>query len=147
MKQILLSLCKACLQSSQSVETIIRIFTDLQVEHFPVLKLFLHWIIHLGNDVQSIINRRSSCWYISNIRYVYLFSFHSIERNQFDRLDIELSPSDEATSKENYKQRFFQLINNSEVCIDKTNLRIFHDQTFSICFRRPYSWNVWILKH
>jgi len=31
LKQVLISLCKSCLQGSQSVETVIRIFTELQV--------------------------------------------------------------------------------------------------------------------
>lgn len=31
LKQLLLSLCKSCLQGSQAVETIVRIFTELQV--------------------------------------------------------------------------------------------------------------------
>ncbi len=31
MKQLLVSLCKSCLQGSQSVETVIRIFGELQV--------------------------------------------------------------------------------------------------------------------
>ena len=31
MKQLLVSLCKSCLQGGQSVETIIRIFGELQV--------------------------------------------------------------------------------------------------------------------
>lgn len=45
MKQILLSLCKTCLQGSQSVETVIRIFTDLQVNFvFSLPKFCLHGI-------------------------------------------------------------------------------------------------------
>jgi hypothetical protein len=36
-------------------------------------------------------------------------------------LDIELFPNDDGTTKETYKQRFFQLINNSEV--KKTNIK------------------------
>ena len=39
-------------------------------------------------------------------------------------LDIELFPNDETTTKETYKQRFFQLINNSEVGIDLFHLLI-----------------------
>jgi len=31
LKQLLVSLCKSCLQGNQTVETIIRIFTELQV--------------------------------------------------------------------------------------------------------------------
>lgn len=41
-------------------------------------------------------------------------------------LDVELSPSDDATSKETFKQRFFQLINNSEVRTDSTIVQNIH---------------------
>ncbi len=46
-----------------------------------------------------------------------LGSYFFTEKSQkiFFTIDIELFPNDDGTTKETYKQRFFQLINNSEV--------------------------------
>jgi hypothetical protein len=45
-----------------------------------------------------------------------LFSW--IEKSYlYENLDVELYPNDDATTKEAYKQRFFQLLNSSEVRI------------------------------
>ncbi|CAF3650173.1 unnamed protein product [Rotaria sordida] len=78
MKQLLVSLCKSCLQGSQSVETVIRIFGELQeIVMSPSM---------IGDLLADI----------------------------FATLDIELFPNDDVITKDTYKQRFFQLINNSE---------------------------------
>ncbi|CAF2116715.1 unnamed protein product [Rotaria magnacalcarata] len=78
MKQLLLSLCKSCLQGSQSIETVIRIFGELQeIAMVPSI---------IGDLLADILAT----------------------------LDVELFPSDDVITKDTYKQKFFQLINNSE---------------------------------
>ncbi|CAF3065625.1 unnamed protein product [Rotaria sp. Silwood2] len=85
-KQLLVSLCKLCLQGSQSVETVIRIFGELQeIVISPSM---------IGDLLADILAT----------------------------LDIELFPNDDAITKDIYKQRFFQLINNSEHIVSTTLL-------------------------
>ncbi|CAF0914333.1 unnamed protein product [Adineta steineri] len=86
LKQLLLSLCKSCLQGSQLVETIIPIFTELQ-ETVTTPEI-------IGDLLADILAT----------------------------LDVELFPNDDTTTKETYKQRFFQLINKSEHIVSTTLL-------------------------
>lgn len=67
----------------------------------------------LGDCQHSVDNRRLPHRHSGNARFVI---FSSRDAIAFVELaDAELFPSDEATPIETYKQRFFQLINNSEV--------------------------------
>ena len=99
MKQLLVSLCKSCLQGSQTVETIIRIFGELQE-----IVISPSTIGDLLADILATLG-----WFFlikKNFKLIFCIN-----------IDIELFPNDDATTKETYKQRFFQLINNSEVRI------------------------------
>ncbi|CAF3689053.1 unnamed protein product [Rotaria sp. Silwood1] len=85
-KQLLVSLCKSCLQGSQSVETVIRIFGELQE------------IVSCSSIIGDLL------------------------ADIFATLDVELFPNDDTITKDTYKQRFFQLINNSEHIVSTTLL-------------------------
>ena len=57
LKQLLVSLCKSCLQGSQSVETVIRIFTELQVSSLPIEDSFTYFF--LPSRKLSVLHRQS----------------------------------------------------------------------------------------
>lgn len=81
-KQLLLGLCKSCLQGNQSVEMVIRIFADLQVKQRKISRgFFFNFLSRLGTRRCSNVDRRTSRRSFGDFRSTFVFSSST---NRFD---------------------------------------------------------------